>query len=198
IELCGHATLASAAVIWRENLENPHHPIIFDTRNGVFTVFQTPPLIHLKFPLMPPTPVACPGELMDCIGLIPDDLAYTGKNQSDWLIELQNPHRLSMLQPDFQRLENLLTGGIIITSPDPSGVYDFISRYFDPAEGINEDPVTGSAHCCLGPYWQSRLDKNSLLACQISERGGVLHLTLFSDHIDIAGQVAFFMEGRIL
>lgn len=198
VDLCGHATLASAAILWSERICSIEQPIYFLTRSGQLKVYQTPPYIHLEFPLLPASTADLPPPLREALGVNPHDIRFTGKNHYDWLIELRNASLIYQLNPDFDRIRHVHPHGIMVTALDTSGQYDFISRYFDPGEGINEDPVTGFAHCCLGPYWQTILHKTTMIAYQASRRGGILYLTLHPDYIDIAGQARIFMEARIL
>ncbi len=191
VDLCGHATLASAAVIF-EKLGYKLDTILFESRSGMLTVIKDRDLYVLNFPTDKPLPVDLPGELVEAIGERPDE-AYQGKE--DYLLVYDSEDKIAELKPDFRKLALISTRGVIVTAP-ASG-YDFISRFFAPAAGIDEDPVTGSAHTMLTPYWSKKLKKKELSARQISSRGGILHCHDKGERTEISGRAVFFLEGLI-
>ncbi|RAP78002.1 PhzF family phenazine biosynthesis protein [Paenibacillus montanisoli] len=196
MELCGHATLASAHYLW----ENSHLPqgriAAFHTRSGLLTAEQTENGIRLNFPAEPAAPVKAPEELIQGLGLIP---RYVGLNRMDYLVEVDSVQTVQSLKPDFAMLARVDARGIIVTSKGTGkpGDYDFISRCFYPASGCKEDPVTGSAHCALAPYWQRRLRQNAFTAYQASARGGELYIELANDRVLMTGQAVTVLNGQL-
>src|SRR5262245_8465205 len=162
VDLCGHATLASAHVIWQNGYAQPGRELSFSTRSGVLKAYQRDGEIELDFPLMPARQETAPPGLIDALGVTP---TFVGKSQFDYLIEIESDAELRRLQPDFKRLAALSMRGVIVTARSSDPRFDFVSRFFAPGAGIDEDPVTGSAHCCLGDHWRRRLGKTELLAC---------------------------------
>lgn len=194
VDLCGHATLAAAHVLWETGKLGGHEQARFDTRSGVLTAARHGDWIELDFPATPDEPVeSLPPDLAAALG---DPPAYVGKSRFDYIVELDGEDRVRRLQPDFARLRELGGRGVIVTSRS-AGSDDFVSRFFAPAAGIDEDPVTGSAHCCLGPYWHRRLGKTSFLARQISARGGVLKVRLDGDRVKLEGQAVTTIRGAV-
>ena len=165
VDLCGHATLASAHVLWTEVGESPAETVRFTTRSGVLTAEQQGSLIELNFPAEPPEPASPLPRLLEALNVAPQ---YVGRNRFDYLIEVASEEEVRRLEPDYMTLAKIEVRGVIVTSRATSGGYDFVSRFFAPWAGVNEDPVTGSAHCCLGPYWQAQLDKSEFRARQLS------------------------------
>jgi PhzF family phenazine biosynthesis protein len=152
-------------------------------------------LIELDFPAEEEVEVDDPPpELMRALGVRPK---YIGRNRFDYLIELESEDAVRKMNPDFASLEKVSTRGVIITSAARSGGHDFVSRFFAPAVGINEDPVTGSAHCCLGPFWGKRLGKRELTAYQASSRGGLVYLSLRGDRVLLGGKAVTVVRGQI-
>jgi len=195
VDLCGHATLASAHIIWEEGLKEPEKIIRFFTRSGTLTAVKRGELIELDFPSVPEEPAPAPAGLCRSLGIRP---VYTGKNRFDWLIEAGSEDDVRRLDPDFSSLGTIPMRGVIVTSRASTPGFDFVSRFFAPAAGINEDPVTGSAHCCLFPYWQKRLKKQELTAYQCSGRGGVLHLRPGpAGRVKIAGRAVTVWKGSV-
>jgi PhzF family phenazine biosynthesis protein len=194
VDLCGHATLASAHVLWKE--ENCLRDLIsFQTKSGLITTERTGALIHMNFPLEIATDCEATQELIDGLGV---PMQYVGRNRMDYLIEVENEDIVKGLEPNFNILKKVDARGIIVTSKSDSESSDFVSRCFYPAVGVNEDPVTGSAHCCLGPYWGKKLHKSNLHAIQLSNRRGVLDLNLHGGRIIISGQAVTTLKGELL
>lgn len=192
IDLCGHATLASAAVIFR-HIEPSHRRVEFRTRKaGTLVVTQQGAELALDFPSRPAEPVAAPAALAAALGADPAEVLAA----RDYLCVFENTEDVHNLRPDFAALAKLDRGAVICTAPG-IGEFDFVSRFFAPALGIDEDPVTGSAQCTLVPFWAARLGRTHLRAKQVSSRGGELTCELKGDRVAIAGRVAWYLEGWI-
>jgi len=195
IDLCGHATLASAHILWETGNLQPDQPARFWTRSGILTATRRGEWIELDFPADPPEPASLPAGLDEALGA---SVRYVGKGRFDYLLELESESVVRGLQPDFNRLGQVAARGIIVTSRSESPEFDFVSRFFAPQSGVNEDPVTGSAHCCLGPFWAERLAKQELLAHQISARGGIVKVRLVGDRVKLGGQAVTVLRGELL
>lgn len=190
VDLCGHATLASAHVLY-EHLDFSGEKVIFHSKSGELSVQKEDRIYRMNFPSNPPDPIPVPKILPEAIGTIP---IYAGVN-TDLLILLQDEESVKTLKPDFSLLERLDVRGIIVTAPGND--CDFVSRFFAPAVGINEDPVTGSAHTVLTPFWAKRLGKSTLSARQLSERGGEVTCIQNGDRVKIGGSAVTYMLGDI-
>lgn len=195
VDLCGHATLASAHVLWETGRLAPTETARFHTRSGLLTAARRGDWIELDFPLMPQESADAPASLIEGLGTTP---RYVGKNRFDYLVELDDEDAVRNLQPDFGRLRRVPARGVIVTSRSSTPLYDFVSRFFAPASGIDEDPVTGSAHCCLGHFWSERLKKDTFLARQVSARGGVVKVQLEGDRVRLSGQAVTVLRGQLL
>lgn len=195
VDLCGHATLASAHVLWEEGHLPAGETARFFTRSGLLTARQDGEWIVLDFPATPPTPADAPPGLLESLGASP---RHVGRGRFDYLLELDSEAEVRVLQPDFTQLGRLEIRGVIVTSRAENGPYDFVSRFFAPGAGINEDPVTGSAHCCLGPYWGERLSRQEMLAYQASARGGVVRVGLAGDRVLLGGQAVTILRGELI
>jgi PhzF family phenazine biosynthesis protein len=193
VELCGHATLASAHVLWQTDLLSPKQRAIFHTRGGILTAEMREGQIELNFPATPEEPAGAPPGLTESLGITPH---YVGRSKFDFLIEVDSEESLRKIEPDFNRLKALPVRGTIVTSSASSSRYDFVSRFFAPGVGVNEDPVTGSAHCTLGPFWSRKLGKNEFVAYQASERGGVLRIRVADDRVYLGGQAVTVFRGE--
>lgn len=189
VDLCGHATLASAHILWERGMISPGSHVTFFTRSGPLTAKKDGEWIVLDFPALPPQSIPVPGELK---AILQTNIEYFGKSRFDWLVEVADEGYVNELQPDFSAINRLPARGLILTCR--SKRYDFISRFFAPAVGVNEDPVTGSAHAVLIPYWAAKLGKNELFAYQASERGGELKCWNRGDRVGIGGQAVTVME----
>lgn len=195
INLCGHATLASAHILWETGAEDPSKEIRFYTRSGALTAKQTSDGIQLNFPSEPDEPCEAPALLEQALGV---PLLYVGKNRFDYIVEVESEDVVRELKPDLQLLEQIGSRGILVTSRSKLPEYDFVSRCFFPAEGIPEDPVTGSAHCCLAPFWQRRLQKEHFHAAQLSSRGGNLTVAIKGNRILLIGHAVTVMKGQLV
>ena len=194
VDLCGHATLATAHVLWRTARVGGDSAIEFLTRSGRLTIRQSEVGIEMDFPAV--RGVACndPGDL--CEALHVSARSIVG-NKTDYLVEVQGESIVRELRPDFARLAALPVRGIIVTSRSDSPEYDFVSRFFAPRIGVPEDPVTGSAHCCLGPFWGERLGKADLVGYQASARGGVVRVGVRGDRVLLGGQAVTVVSGYL-
>jgi PhzF family phenazine biosynthesis protein len=191
IDLCGHATLATAHVLFRE-LGQKEWPFIFDTRSGPMPVALRGELIELDFPSLPALPERPTPELIRGLGREPDTVL---KTERMWLCVFASADDVLRLKPDAARLAEVAPGRIIVTAPGVD--CDFVSRFFAPSAGVPEDPVTGSSHCTLVPYWAARLGKARLHARQVSRRGGEVWCELDGDRVRMAGRAAAYLKGRI-
>jgi PhzF family phenazine biosynthesis protein len=194
VDLCGHATLASAHVLWEQGHLAPGSEARFHTRSGLLKATQGDGWITLDFPATPPSPIAPPPDLAKALGV---PLRFTGKTPFDYLVEVDSEATVRDLAPDMALLAQLKGRGVIVTSRSATPGRDFVSRFFGPAVGIPEDPVTGSAHCALGPLWGERLKKSSLVGFQASPRGGVVKVTLAGDRVHLSGQAVTVLKGDL-
>ncbi len=190
VDLCGHATLASAHVIFH-CLNSPLSEVAFSTRSGRLTVCRDGARLVMDFPSRPGTPCEAPAGLLQGLGVSPLEV-YRSR---DYLVVLPSETDVRGVNPDFDTLSGLDALGVIVTAPGDQ--VDFVSRFFAPGEGIPEDPVTGSAHCTLVPYWAARLEKRRLHALQVSARGGELFCEDRGGRVRIAGNAVVFMVGQI-
>ena len=194
VDLCGHATLAAAHTLWETRELVPTEAARFHTRSGLLTAYLRENGIEMDFPATPPAPADAPQGLIDSLGVVP---LYTGRSMYDYIIEVESEQELRALSPDFRELRTVTERGVMVTAK-ADGPYDFVSRFFAPAVGIDEDPVTGSAHCCLAPYWEEKLGKSELIAFQASARGGVLHLRHRNKRVYLRGQAVTSLRGDLL
>jgi PhzF family phenazine biosynthesis protein len=194
VDLCGHATLASAHALWEEGLVKRETVINFSTRSGILKAAQNDGLIELDFPLKPEEPVEPPANLLPALGV---ESKYVGKNRFDYLVEVESEAVLRQMTPDFRRLGGVPVRGTIVTSRSSDPRFDFVSRFFAPASGIDEDPVTGSAHCCLADFWRKRLGKIEFLAYQASPRGGVIRVRIAGNRVLLGGAAVTVTKGEL-
>ena len=195
VDLCGHATLASAHVLWEQGHLAPVEPVIFHTRSGRLSATLRGEWIEMDFPAEPAETASAPDGLARALGAEP---TYVGRNRFDYLIEVDAQATVEQITPDMRRLRELETRGIIVTARAETEGFDFVSRFFAPNTGVDEDPVTGSAHCCLGPYWQHRLGRDTLTARQVSERGGSVKVTVRGERVTLSGQAVTVLRGELL
>lgn len=195
VDLCGHATLATAHALWTSGVMPSAEPLRFHTKSGLLTCQHSGKLIELNFPATPSSPSVPPPDLIAALGAEP---AYVGKSRFDYLVAYNSAETVRTLRPDYQKLGEVPCRGVIVTAPSDDPQYAFISRFFAPAVGVNEDPVCGSAHCALTPYWADRLGKQEFVAYQASARGGVLHLRLQGDRVTLGGQAVTVWQGELL
>jgi PhzF family phenazine biosynthesis protein len=194
LELCGHGTLASSHVLLETGRVRRDQPIRFQSRGGPLTASLRDGWIELDFPATPERTIAPPPGLAEALGA---EIRYVGRGRLDCLVELADESTVRSLKPDLAKLRDVDARGIIVTSRSATTDRDFVSRFFAPSVGIAEDPVTGSAHCCLAPYWAAKLGKTELVAEQVSTRGGVLKLRVDGDRVRIAGQAVTVIRGEL-
>jgi PhzF family phenazine biosynthesis protein len=195
VDLCGHATLASAHALWEEGHLPPGSMAKFRTRSGLLTAEQRDGLIWLDFPATPATGAEAPAELTAAIG---GQMVSVGRTPFDYLVVLESEAAVRELDPDLGRLGRLPVRGVIVTAPSATDGYDFVSRFFAPAVGVPEDPVTGSAHCALAPYWAGRLGRGDLRGCQASARGGMVRVQVRGERVLLGGQAVTVARGALL
>jgi PhzF family phenazine biosynthesis protein len=196
VDLCGHATVASAHVLWEDGHLQAGQQARFHTRSGLLLADQRGDWIELDFPAKLVTAAPAPPELLPSLGVA--QAAFVGKNAFDYLVEVDSEETVRGLSPDHSTLRKIPVRGVIVTARSGGSEFDFVSRFFAPGSGIDEDPVTGSAHCALGPYWSERLGKTDLMAFQASARGGVLRVQLAGDRVLLGGQAVTVMTGELM
>lgn len=194
VALCGHATLASAHVLWETGRLRKEETARFWTKSGLLTATQRGDQIELDFPAKLQTPTEAPPELLTALGVQPN---YVGRNEFDYLLALDSEASVRGLRPDYGLLRALPVRGVIVTARSESPEFDFVSRFFAPGVGIDEDPATGSAHCCLGPFWQDRLGKEMFTAYQASPRGAILNVAVRGDRVLLGGQAITILRGEL-
>jgi PhzF family phenazine biosynthesis protein len=195
VDLCGHATLASAHVAWETRRAAVGQTIRFHTLSGMLTARRAGKIIAIDLPALPAQAAPEPEGLAEALGVKP---RYVGRNRADLLVLLDRETDLRALTPDFPALARLDAQGVIVTSLAESTEADFVSRYFAPKVGIDEDPVTGAAHCCLGPFWSERLGRTELVGYQASARGGRVRVHVMGDRVVLGGQAALVLKGELL
>lgn len=198
VDLCGHATLAAAHALWSEGYVQSDAAIRFETRSGVLSAARQGDLIELDFPATTPVSAdldrAQVERLGNALGVMPVQVLQSA---FDLLVEVESGPAVRSAQPDFRRLAELGYRGVIVTSESDDPRYDFVSRFFGPAVGVDEDPVTGSAHCCLGPFWGKRLGKNAMTAYQASARGGVVRVRVSGGRVVLGGHAVTVFRGEL-
>jgi PhzF family phenazine biosynthesis protein len=199
VDLCGHATLASAHILWEEGILDSDKPALFHTRSGLLTAVRKSDhksdLIEMNFPSEPEEKAVPPSDLLSALAVTPK---YVGRNRFDYLVEVDSEEIIRNLKPDLALLRKVQARGVIVTSAATSQKFDFVSRFFGPAAGVDEDPVTGSAHCCLGPFWKDRLGKDELVGFQASARGGIVRARVAGDRVFLGGQAVTVLRGELL
>jgi len=195
VDLCGHATLASAHTIYELELLKEKNEARFHTKSGLLTAKKRGDEIELNFPTTPPDPVSEDPGLAAALGVKAEDL---GQSRFDYLVKVGSEAEVREAQPDFGELHKLGIRGVMLTRRGESDQFDFISRFFAPGAGIDEDPVTGSAHCCLGPYWSEILEKDEMLAYQASARGGVVRVRVEDERVYLGGKAVTVMVGKLV
>jgi PhzF family phenazine biosynthesis protein len=197
VDLCGHATLASAHILWETGRARPDATLVFQTRSGRLSAERHNGSIELDFPAERATSLPPEAEMLAALGV--SSPGFFGRNRLDYLIEVENERTVRSIAPDFRRLKAACGGGrgVIVTAASDSPEWDFISRFFAPSAGIDEDPVTGSAHCCLGPYWGAKLGKTSLSAFQASARGGEVRVRLAGERVFLGGHAVTIASGQL-
>jgi len=197
VPLCGHATLASAHVLWTEGFLDQGREARFHTKSGLLRVRKDGDWIRMDFPSRPASACPPPKDLEPSLGV---PVLWVGHNGGQYLAQIDSERALRDLRPDFGRMGTFLgpeLDGVIVTCRSEDPAYDFVSRFFAPALGIPEDPVTGVAHCCLGPFWKERLGKDAMTAYQASERGGVVQVRCDKDRVLLGGQAVTVMRCEL-
>jgi PhzF family phenazine biosynthesis protein len=194
VALCGHATVASAHVLWESGTLGPSVEARFHTKSGLLTAKRRGEWIELDMPAKPEHEAPAPPELVRALGATP---AYFGISDFDCLVELGSERVVRELKPDMGLLAALSFRGVIVTTRATTAGYDFVSRFFAPRVGVPEDPVTGSAHCVLGPFWKRRLGKDDFVAYQASARGGVVRVGVRGDRVALGGQAVTVWRGEL-
>lgn len=199
VALCGHATLASAHVLWDEGHLAPAAQARFHTKSGLLTADRLGDWIELDFPATPADAAGAPPHLLEGLGIAAP--RFVGRTRFDWLVELDDEAVVRAVRPDFDRLGRVDARGVIVTSRAARGAtYDFVSRFFGPQAGVDEDPVTGSAHCALAPYWLARLDAAAdapLTGYQASARGGIVRVRMHNGRVRLGGQAVTVLRGAL-
>ena len=196
VDLCGHATLASAHALWEEGYADPARRLVFRTKSGELSARKADGAIELDFPAEPAAARPAPAGLVEALGI--GEARFAGRNRFDWLVEAESAQALHGARPDFPAL--LRAGGargVIVTAASDRAEFDFLSRFFAPAVGIDEDPVTGSAHCCLAPYWAGKLGRASLVGYQVSRRGGVVRVRVEGERVVLGGTAVTVLRGEL-
>ena len=194
VDLCGHATLATAHILWETSRLAAGEEARFFTRSGLLKAKRLNDFIELDFPPKPEESADPLPGLGEALGT---SFQYVCKNKFDYLVELASEDFVRNVKPNFSKLQQIEARGIIVTSTAKTAPYDFVSRFFAPRVGINEDPVTGSAHCFLGPYWAKRLGKKNFLAYQASARGGEIRVRLEANRIFLGGKAITILQGEL-
>jgi len=195
VELCGHATLSAAHILWETGRVPIETAITFSTRAGRLGARKSGEWITLDFPANPLSPGNLPEAVIAAVGGKP---VFSGISGDKWLLEYASEDEIVTLAPDFPALSSVPGRGLIVTSRSQQAGVDFVSRYFAPWIGVNEDPVTGSAHTILGPYWGAKLGKEGMTARQVSTRGGLLRVQLAGERVLISGQAITVFKGELL
>jgi predicted PhzF superfamily epimerase YddE/YHI9 len=195
VDLCGHATLASAHVLWESGILSPRSEARFHTRSGILTAVRSGTRIVLDLPASFVEPCPIPPGLAQALGATP---LSVGKSRFDYVCELGSDAEVRELAPDHRALRELPLRGVSVTAPAADAPFDFVSRFFAPGSGVDEDPVTGSAHCALGPFWGERLGKTELIAYQASPRGGTVHIALHGPRVRLGGHAVTVSHCEIL
>ncbi len=194
VDLCGHATLASAHALWAEGVQGKSDSIRFQTQSGTLTCSTDGDFIRLDFPLVPVEEAEPPELLLEALQVRP---SFVGRSKSNEFLCVDSEQTLRAIEPDFTSLRTLGERGVIVTSLPADPAYDFVSRFFAPGAGIDEDPVTGSAHCSLAPFWGERLGKTEMVGFQASQRGGAVHVRLAGDRVVLGGRAVTVFRGEL-
>jgi PhzF family phenazine biosynthesis protein len=195
VPLCGHGTLASAHILWEQGLVSRQDQIVLHSKKGPLTALLEDRRIRLDFPVVPTTPIGIPAGLADALGTEPLS-AYENEFPAG-LVEVDSAATVRDLEPDIGRLRESGPGTWIVTAQSDTDEHDFVSRFFAPGIGIDEDPVTGAAHCSLGPYWAERLGKTELVGHQVSKRGGVVGVRVLGQRVHLLGRAVTVLRGEL-
>jgi len=195
VDLCGHATLSSAHILWQEGLCSKKDPIHFHTNSGLLITKLMDDEIEMDFPAISEKKVSYPSDLINALGGVQPK--YVGMTKWNYLVEVESEEAVKTLKPDYATMLELPGWGTMVTAKSDSGEFDFVSRFFAPEKGVPEDPVTGSAHCALGPYWQKRLGRKEFIAYQASARGGRVGVRVEGDRVFLTGKAVTVIKGEI-
>jgi len=195
VDLCGHATLASAHVLWEQGLLAEAESARFHTRSGILTAWREGGTIRMDFPAEPVQEGTAPATLAPALGV---PFSFAGKNRMDWLVEVADEATVHAVRPELRALAALGVRGVIVTAVSSTPERDFVSRFFAPGAGVDEDPVTGSAHCALAPYWAGKLGKSELIGVQDSTRGGTVRCRVQGDRVVLGGQAVTVLRAKLL
>jgi PhzF family phenazine biosynthesis protein len=195
VDLCGHATLASAHVLWETGTLQAGEQARFHTKSGLLTAERRGEEIELDFPAVIAQESPEPAHLLEALGV---PATYIGKNKFDYLVEVDSEEVVRRVKPKMTLLAEVPARGVIVTSRARGGEYDFVSRFFGPQVGVDEDPVTGSAHCTLAPYWSEKLGKQEMVGYQASARGGIVRVRLEGNRVRLGGQAVTVMRGELV
>ena len=195
VELCGHATLATAHVLWETGVLAAGSEARFHTASGLLTAVRQGDRITLDFPASPPEPGEPPPGLLDALGV---EATYVGQTRFDYFVEVGGADIVRGVVPNFGVLKCLGVRGVMVTARSDDEAYAFVSRFFAPGAGIDEDPVTGSAHCALAPYWAKKLERDEVVGYQASARGGVVHCRIDGDRVLLSGQAVTVLQGALI
>ncbi len=197
VQLCGHATLATCHALWSTERADPSEPLLFETLSGRLSCVRTPDgAVRMDFPATIPEESKLPDGLLEAMGL--DSVVSGWRSRFDYLLELPDRAAVEAVRPDFRALHDTAARGIVVTARDDVGGVDFVSRFFAPGVGVDEDPVTGSAHCALTPFWADRIGRRVLRARQLSDRGGELTVELHRDRVVLQGHAVTVTAGELL
>lgn len=195
VELCGHATLATSHVLFSAGILDTHEVARYHTQSGLLEARFVDGMVELDFPATPTTACDVPERLLEALGL--ERAAYVGRSRFDLLVEAESARIVRKLSPDFEALLGVDVRGVIVTAASDDPEFDFVSRFFCPHVGVDEDPVTGSAHCTLTPHWSKKLRKDAMLAYQASQRGGIVRCALAEDRVKLAGSAVTVFRGEL-
>ncbi len=196
VELCGHATLATAHILFETGILHEDQTAKFQTVSGQLTVTKQNNILEMNFPATPALPCPVSNALRKALGGC--KILWSGKNNFDYLLEVESEAIITEMRPDFGLLKKVDKRGVIVTAKSENPKFDFISRFFAPAVGIDEDPVTGSAHCTLGPYWLAKLNKTNFTAYQASRRGGIVQVKLIGDRVLLRGKAVTVFQINLV
>ena len=195
VDFCGHATLASAFALWETGAASRSKELVFFTRSGPLRCRCCDGWVEMDFPAKPCDPVVPPEGLARALGC---ELRYSGSNGMDYLVEVEGESILRRLRPDFSALSQMPIRGVIVTASSDKPEFDFVSRFFAPAVGVNEDPVTGSAHCALAPHWMAKLGRAEMTGFQCSARGGLVKVRVCGERVMLYGQAVLMSRVELV
>lgn len=193
VDLCGHATIASSVALAHLGNLADGSAVAFSTRSGVLSAKRKGSKIQLDFPALPARPCDPPAGLLESLNVKPK---YVGRSTFDYLVEVESESVVRGLKPDMTKLGTVECRGLIVTARSDDPEFDFVSRFFAPAVGVDEDPVCGSAHCCLAPYWSERLGKTEMIGHQVSARSGIIFVEVRGDRVMLGGEGVIFASGE--